>query len=197
MQFYNISEKGDISKTDNLGMGKNDVHLVDDEKTIFLWFGQKVQQSRKDMATKRANELNSKRSVKAKVVAVLQNQESTAFKAAIDKSKDKSKGESAPAKTKVPSKIEATLATIKRTPELEEQIQKSAYLLSEKGLSYDDLCWVHAEDILKITLGTQKLPKAEVENKSAEINGLHLTIEDLHYRIAELKVLIEKKVFKI
>ncbi len=193
MQFYNINEKGDISKVNTLDMGKNDVHLVDDEKTIFLWFGQKVQQNRKDMATKRANELNSKKSVKAKIVAVVQNQESAAFKATIDKSKV----ESVPAKTKVSSKIEATLATIQRTPELEDKIKESAYLLSEKGLSYDDLCWIHAEDLLKIQMGTQKVPKSEVEKKAAEVNELHLTLEDLHYRIAELKVLIEKKVFKI
>ncbi len=100
-------------------------------------------------------------------------------------------------KKKPENKITEILSSLKRTPELEEQIQDAAYFFSQKGFSYDELCWLYAEVQLLVQMGDATVSKDEIKKKAEEISTLKLSPVELCWKTAELNILIEKKVFKI
>ncbi len=93
-------------------------------------------------------------------------------------------------------KITEFLNSLKRTPELDKQIQDAAYFFSQKGFSYDELCWMYAEVQLIVLKGDSTISKDEIKSKAGEINALNLSPDELCWKTAELDILIEKKMFK-
>jgi len=72
---------------------------------------------------------------------------------------------------------------------LESQIRESAYYLSLKKYSYNDLCWLLAETIQKINLGMPSLE--EIRVKAEEVFNSSSTYDELCWLNAEMDLLIE------
>ncbi len=70
----------------------------------------------------------------------------------------------------------------------DSKIQEKAYLYSQKGLQYNDLCWILAEKQLTI-LGRGKKPsKVDISKKSEEIFAAGRTYDELCWFIAKAEV---------
>ena len=73
----------------------------------------------------------------------------------------------------------------------EDHVREAAYYISLESNSYDTLCWVLAEKILK---KTHLIPADdEIREKAEEIADLRKTYDELCYLNAELDILVIKK----
>ena len=74
-----------------------------------------------------------------------------------------------------------------------KQVKVAAYFLSQEEYSYDELCWLLAEKILKRTykLGTP-LSLRDTSLKAEEINYKSLHYDELCWLNAELDIIIKK-----
>ncbi|TFG26961.1 MAG: hypothetical protein EU532_08555 [Promethearchaeota archaeon] len=78
--------------------------------------------------------------------------------------------------------------------ELEHQIREAAYYLSLENYSYDDLCWMLAEKILKYTL---RMPSIEdIKKKAEDVFISSCTYDELCWLNAEMDLLIKKEYIK-
>jgi hypothetical protein len=86
---------------------------------------------------------------------------------------------------------------IKSNKDLEAQIQVAAYFCAQKNHSYNDLCYMLAERLLKIDLGVKNVPEEEIRKKAEKIfySGIHY--DKLCWLIAEIDVIVEKGYFDI
>ena len=53
MQLYLITESGSLRKINKIDFNENKVFLIDDIKTLYLWFGLKASKKKKDLSIKR------------------------------------------------------------------------------------------------------------------------------------------------
>ncbi|MFX1394987.1 MAG: hypothetical protein ACFFAH_15650 [Promethearchaeota archaeon] len=81
MQLYLVSNKGELIKLNKLDFTENDVYLIDDETSIYLWIGLKVSLNKKDLTVRIARNLNKERGGVAKILLMDQNREYGAFSA--------------------------------------------------------------------------------------------------------------------
>ena len=73
---------------------------------------------------------------------------------------------------------------------LESQIRESAYYLSLDNYSYDDLCWMLAEKILK----THRMPSIEdTKKKAEEVFKSSCTYDELCWLNAEIELLLKEE----
>ena len=115
MKFYKIGAKGDLGEINKLEFENNAIYLVDDEKTLYIWFGTEVSQSLKDISIKQTRFLNKERGGAAKLLLMTQNREYGSFKAMMADLKEGLKaGED-----------------VERRPELDMKVPKS--VKEEKG----------------------------------------------------------------
>lgn len=71
----------------------------------------------------------------------------------------------------------------------ESMIRETAYFLSRKGLSYNDLCWILAEKQLKALNAEKGEIKAEdIKKKAEEINKSAKKYADICWFIAKIEV---------
>ena len=81
------------------------------------------------------------------------------------------------------------MSVLEITKDLKTQIELEAYYLSEKNLAFDELCWMLAEELLKIQRKKRgKIAKIKIQEKAEEVYDLSYKYDDLCWRIAELKV---------
>lgn len=74
--------------------------------------------------------------------------------------------------------------------EFETYVREAAYYLSLKGYTYDELCWILSEKILKVNLD---LPSIEdIKRKAEQIFNSECTYDELCWLNAEMDHLIEK-----
>jgi hypothetical protein len=106
MKIYSVNEKGDLLELSNLNFSTGDVYLVDDDRTIYLWFGQDIGLNQQDLTVKKARVLNKKRGGRAKLLLMNQGREYGAFLAMMDDLKEGLREDH----------------TIERRPELEMEI---------------------------------------------------------------------------
>ncbi|MHA1275430.1 MAG: hypothetical protein ACTSQS_18665, partial [Promethearchaeota archaeon] len=84
MRLYEINDKGELIQINNLKFAKEDVYIVDDDKTIYIWFGLKISQKKRDSAIYHARNLNKMRFDAAKLLLMTQHAEYGAFYAMMD-----------------------------------------------------------------------------------------------------------------
>jgi len=74
-----------------------------------------------------------------------------------------------------------------------QQVQVAAYFISQRGLSYNDLCWILAEKILKKTnkLGTP-LSIRNTSEKADAIFHINLSYAELCWLNGEMDIIIKK-----
>lgn len=89
-------------------------------------------------------------------------------------------------------RLSTPIESIKKSEETnEDNVNVAAYYLSLEKKSYDSLCWILAEKILKKTYPTPA--EDEIRKKSEEIADLGKTYDELCYLNAELDLLMSKK----
>lgn len=195
MKLYSVGVRGGLKKTNKADFRDDEVYLIDDFKTIYLWFGSKITEKRREISINKTNLLNNKKANAANIQILDQNKEYGAFVAIKDTlmkgELDKQELERRP---ELEIQFEETLELIDAglTPDLEAEITLAAHKLLKKELSYKNLCRLLAEMQLKLVKGSNKASKSEIEKKTKEIFQSSSTYEEICWLIAELKVIADK-----
>ena len=71
--------------------------------------------------------------------------------------------------------------------DLEEKIRLEAYYISEKKLSYNDLCWSLAEKLIK-NQGDERNTIESIKKKGEEIFNQHNSADEVCWQIAKLTI---------
>jgi len=199
MKLYNLGVRGGLKKINKIGFSENQVYLIDDYKTLYLWIGQKIPEKRKEICVNKVNSLNEKRDPSANIQIITQNKEYGSFMAIMDVLKkgikqDDSVERRAELKIKYKNTVELIEAGI--DVDLEGEITIEAHKLSQEKKSYEDLCRLLAEIQLNLLKERGKATKKEIEKKAEEIHDSSSTYEELCWLIAELKLLAKKRSLK-
>ncbi|MFX1410658.1 MAG: hypothetical protein ACFFA6_09910 [Promethearchaeota archaeon] len=196
MQLYTVYENGALRKVDKIDFSESKVFLIEDIKTIYLWFGSKTSDKKKDFARKKANILNARRKNTAKIQVIKQGKEFGAFLAMMDVL-EKGLGEDLQIERRpeLQLEIEETMELIEAglDPDFEAEVSISAYNLSQEKKSYKELCRTLAEIQLKIMKGNKKLTETEITKRTNEIFKSSSTYEELCWLIAELSMMSKRK----
>jgi hypothetical protein len=96
------------------------------------------------------------------------------------------KQESEPIPEPVPEIIEEEPKEI----DFKHQIREAAYYLSLKGYTYDELCWILAEKIQKISLDMPSIE--DIKQKAEQVFNSSCTYDELCWLNAEMDTLIER-----
>ncbi len=205
MQLYIISNDGDLESLSNLDFEEDSVYIVDDNTVIYIWVGLQSSQKKKSITADFARKLDKERGNRSKILIMKQGREYGSFLAMMDHLKNLKKGISIerrpelkldepqkliePEVSKIP-KMESSLAE----PEnfgLEIQIREAAYFLSLDNYSYDDLCWMLAEKILKHSF--RILSVEDIKKKAEQVFKSSCTYDELCWLNAEMDYLYEKE----
>ncbi len=74
-----LIEKDELKEIDEPVFTSEDIYLIDDEKTIYLWFGNKCEVSNKSLAATQARKLDQQRDGAVKILTISQGQETQDF----------------------------------------------------------------------------------------------------------------------
>ena len=196
MILYQIYENGILRKISKVDFSNTKVYLIDDFKTIYLWYGSNSSKRKRDFSKKRANSLNNKRKTIAKIQIINQDKEFGAFLAIMDLLK-KGLGEDASLEKReeLELDIEDTLELIESGLEmdLESEITLAAHKLSNEKVSYEDLSRRLAELQLTILKVNKEPSEKEINKKTKDILKSSSTYEELCWIVSELEILKEKK----
>ncbi len=198
MQIYSVSDKGTLTKVKKANFANNRVFIIDDFKTLYVWFGLKVPESKKALTTRKVNKINDKRSTPATIQYVTQNQEYGAFLAMMEfLTKSAHQEESEERRSELELEIEDTMELIEAglDPDLEAEITLEAYKVAQEKKSYEELCRILAETQLSLIKIKSKPSEKEIAKKTTEIHNSSSTYEELCWLIAELSKLKEKEAF--
>jgi len=194
MILYSVYENGALRKIRKIDFNDTKVYLIDDIKTIYLWFGSQSSKRKRDFSKKRASNLNNKRKTSAKIQINYQNKEYGAFLAIMDLlKKDLNKDLQIKKREELELEIEDTLELIETGLEidLEAEITLADHKLSQEENTYEDLSRRLAE--LQLILLKKKPLEKEIKEKSEEIRKSSSTFDELCWLVAELEILIKKK----
>ncbi|MEE9377652.1 MAG: hypothetical protein V3V33_06410 [Candidatus Lokiarchaeia archaeon] len=193
MQLYLITESGSLRKINKIDFNENKVFLIDDIKTLYLWFGLKVSRKKKDLSITRVEKVKNLREKPAEIKIVNQNQEYGSFLAIIDILKKGLKASGAFEKRpelKIRFNDTQDLIEAGIDPDFEAEITIAAHNFAQENHSYEDLCRKLAE--LQMNFIKEKASEKEIKKKTEEIYKSSSTYEELCWLIAELSKLLEK-----
>ncbi len=196
MQLYNVYENGVLRKVKKVDFADHKVFLIDDTKTIYLWFGQKSSQKKRDLSKKKANNIIKERKKKTNLEIMYQNKEYGTFLTIKDVLKEGIQVEAAlERRSELKIKIGDTMELIEAGIELdfEAELTLNAHKLIEEKKTYEELCLILAELQLKLIKGKSKLQEGEINKKAKEIHQSSSTYNELCWLIAELKLLKQNK----
>jgi len=201
MNLYKIGVKGGLGKkVSKIDFANDGVYLIDDIKTIYLWFGKDIPENRKQLSEKKATELNNKRENPATIQLINQGKEFGAFLAIRDLlhqglTKDAERRSELELQYEDAMEL-MELVELGFEADLEAEITISAHDISKEEKSYKELCKELAEIQLAIMKANKKPTQAEIKKKAKEIFDSSSTYEELCWLIAELRNLQEKQTFK-
>ncbi len=84
--------------------------------------------------------------------------------------------------------------SIKHTKEIlvspveDSKIQELAYNYSQKGLQYNDLCWILAEKQLSILNRGKRLSKSDISKKAEELFAAGRSFDELCWFISKAEI---------
>ena len=195
MKLYSVGLRGGLKKTNKAYFRDDEVYLIDDSKTIYLWFGSKITEKRREISINKTNLLNNKKDSAANIQILDQDKEYGAFIAIKDTlMKGELNKRGLERRPELEIQFDETLELIDAglTPDLEAEITLAAHELLKKELSYKNLCRLLAEMQLNLVKGSKKASKTEIEKKAKEIFQSSSTYEEICWLIAELKVIADK-----
>lgn len=194
MILYSVYENGVLRKIRKIDFHDAKVYLIDDIKTIYLWFGSQSSKRKRNFGVKRASDLNNKRKTSAKVQINYQNKEYGAFLAIMELlKKDLNEDLQIKKREELELEIEDTLELLETGLEmdLEAEITLAAHKLSQEENSYEDLARRLAE--IQLILLKKKPLEKEIKDKTEEILSSSSTFDELCWLVSELEILIKKK----
>jgi len=186
-----VTESGSLRKINKIDFNENKVFLIDDIKTLYLWFGLKASKKKKDLSIKRVEKLKNQRKKSAEIKILNQNQEYGSFLAIMDILKKGLKTSGAFEKRpelKIRFNDTQELIEAGIDPDFEGEITIAAHNLAQENHSYEDLCRKLAEIQMKFIKGNAS--KKEIQKKTEEIFKSSSTSEELCWLIAELSKLL-------
>lgn len=196
MILYSVYENGAMRKVSKVDFSNTKVYLIDDFKTIYLWYGSNSSKRKRDFSKKRANSLNNKRKTTAKIQIINQDKEFGAFIAIMDLlKKGLDEDASLEKREELELEIEDTLELIESGLEmdLEAEITLAAHKLSNEKVSYEDLSRRLAELQLTLLKVNKEPSEKEINKKTEDILKSSSTYEELCWIVSELEILKEKK----
>jgi hypothetical protein len=199
MNVYEIGIRGGLKRTIKPIFNEENVILVDDGSNIYLWFGKKVTEKRRNLSIHKAESLNMDKDKLINIQMLNQNQEYGAFLNIIDLlTKEKGKDIEKKRRPELQIEYDSTLELLEAglVPDLEAKITIASHSISKEKKSYDDLCSTLAKLQLSFVKNKSKITKEEIKLKTREIFASSSTYEELCWLIAELTVLKEKKELK-
>ena len=196
MILYSVGVSGGLKIISKADFKEDNVYLIDDFKTIYVWFGSNISKKRKDITINKANLLNEKKEETANIQIIDQNKEYGAFIVIRDfLSKGVKQIKAIERRAELKIQIEETMELIEAglNPDLEAEITIAANDLTQKKKSYKELCETLAKLQLGLIKGSKKTSKDEIQKKTQEIFKSSSTYEELCWLIAQLNTLDKKK----
>ena len=195
MNLFSFSENGAMRKVKKIDFNESKVFLIDNFKTLYLWYGEKASKEKKDLSLKRVEKLKETRKKSTKIQVLNQNREHGSFLVIRDILK-KGITSSTPIEKRPELKIkyEETIDLLEAgiDPDFEAEITIAAHNLSQKKLSYEDLCHKLAQVQLLLLKGESNIVKKEIEEKAKEIYTSSSTYEELCWLIVSLEKILFK-----
>ncbi len=196
MLLYSVSDKGTLTKVSKVNFAENRVFIIDDYKTIYIWFGLKVPNKKKDLTIKKTNLLNEKKKKSAKVQIQNQKKEFGAFLTMMDiLKKGLRRGDTIEKRPELKIKYEQTLEFMEAglNPDFEAEITLTAHNLLEEKKTYESLCKQLARIQLALLKGNSKVSENNIKKRMKEIQKSSSTYDEICWLIAELQILIKNK----
>lgn len=196
MKLFNVYENGALRKIEKVDFADHKVFLVDDDKTIYLWFGKKSSQNKRKLSEKKAQKIINSRTKKTNLEILYQGKEYGSFLSIIDALKQGLLAKATVEKRKeLKIKIGETLELIEAgiEPDFEAEITLNAHKLAEEKKSYEELCHILAKLQLELINVGKKVNTPNIEKKATEIYQSSSTYNELCWLIAELRLLKQKK----
>jgi len=198
MNIYNVGVRGGLKKTNSPIFNKESVVLIEDDSTIYIWFGTTIVEQRKKYTIAKAKSLIEKKK-NVNIQLIEQGKEYGAFldifnllqHEDIENIKKKRRPELEIEYENTIDFLEAGL-----DPDLEAEITIASHSISEENSTYEDLCKKLAKLQLSLIKSTSKITKKEIELKTKEIFSSSSTYEELCWLIAQLTVLKKKQELK-
>jgi len=195
MKLYSVGVRGGLKKISKAAFREDEAYLIDDSKTIYLWFGSNITKKRRELSVDKTKLRNEKNENIANIQIIIQNKEYGAFLAIKDSlMKGEIKKQNLERRPELEIKFEETLELIEAglSPDLEAKITLAAHKLSKKNISYKNLCQLLAEMQLDLNKGPNKASKNEIQKKTQEIFKSSSTYEEICWLIAQLKAITDK-----
>ena len=79
MKLYSVGVRGGLKKINKADFLDEEVYLIDDSKTMYLWFGSNITKKRRDISINKAKLINDKKENTANIQIISQNKEYGAF----------------------------------------------------------------------------------------------------------------------
>ncbi len=193
MLIYSVAENGALRKVNKVDFNEHKVFLIDDIKTLYIWFGLKASKKKKNYSINRAEKIKNERDKPIKIQKINQNQEYGSFLAIKDILKKGLTPEDIERRPELKIKFEKTIELIEAgiDPDFEAEVTLSAHELAQKNHSYEDLARTLA--ILQMSYLKGKASESEIQVKTEEIIKSSSTYEELCFLIAELSKILVKK----
>jgi hypothetical protein len=195
MKLYSVGVRGGLKKISKAAFREDEAYLIDDSKTIYLWFGSNITKKRRELSVDKTKLRNEKNENIANIQIIIQNKEYGAFLAIKDAlMKGEIKKQNLERRPELEIKFEETLELIEAglSPDLEAEITLAAHKLSKKNISYKNLCQLLAEMQLDLIKGPNKASKSDVLKKTQEIFESSSTYEEICWLIAQLNAIADK-----
>lgn len=195
MKIYSVGVRGGLKKISKADFKEDDVYLIDDSKTIYLWFGTNVTKKRKDISINKAEIVKKEKESEVNIQTINQDKEYGAFMAIKESlKKGEIKKQHLKRRPELEIQFEETVELIEAgiSPDLEAEITLAAHRLSQQRKSYKTLCRILARMQLEILKGANKATKNEIQKKTQEIFESSSTYEEICWLIAQLDVIANK-----
>ena len=195
MNLFSFSENGAMRKVKKIDFNETKVFLIDNFKTLYLWYGEKASKKKRDLSLKRVENLKETRKKSTNIQILNQNHEHGSFLVIRDMlKKGITSSTTIEKRPELKIKFEETIDLLEAgiDPDFEAEITIAAHNLSQEKRSYEDLCKKLAEVQLFFLKGESKISNNEIEEKAKEIYKSSSTYDELCWLIAQTENLIEK-----
>ena len=197
MLFFLIGPKGGLKKIAKINFQDKDAYLIDDYKTLYLWFGKSVPKEKRELLLKKIDDLNNKREKTANIQVQEQHKEYGSFLSMLDVLKKGLKSETEiERRPELEIDYEDALELMETglEPDFEAEITIASHELMGEKKSYDDLCKMLAKTQLSL-LHKTKINEKDIKKRADEIYKSSSTYEELCWLIAELDIMQKKQTF--
>ena len=201
--MLNVNKKGEFNEINKLDFIDSDVYIVDDEKTIYIWVGNKVPQDLKDKTASIARTLDKDRGGAAKILIMKQKREYGSFLAMMhDLKKGLIPGHTVERRPELDLKLEeskeATSAETDEDPEVIKWLnQQKNYRKAAPKEIYLDIITETVENVIepepKIPQ-IQVLPEGFIMEDHVKVGAYFLSQEGYDYN--ELCWILAEKIMK-